>query len=138
MDKIKPQIGPVNRNEVLLKENGAWLHFSNPHRLIAADNLQDVLPALREIEGLVQANNWWAAGFLSYEAASAFDPAFQTHNQSRFPYLWFGLYPAPRLVQLPKPRGTKEILDWQPTICPETYNSAIAQIKDHIANGRTY
>jgi para-aminobenzoate synthetase / 4-amino-4-deoxychorismate lyase len=138
MDKIKPQMGPVNTNEVLLRGRGEWLHFSNPYRLIAAENLEDVLPALHEIEQLVQANRWHAAGFLSYEAAPAFDPALQTHGKSAFPYLWFGLYPQPRMVRLPKPKGTKPMLDWRPTICREAYNSAITKIKDYIADGRTY
>jgi para-aminobenzoate synthetase / 4-amino-4-deoxychorismate lyase len=137
MDKIKPQIGQVHKNEVLLKEKGEWLHFSNPYRLIAAETLQEVLPALHEIEQRVQANNLYAAGFLSYEAASAFDRALQTHP-SEFPYLWFGLYPEPRVVTLPKPEGPMEFLDWHPTICQETYNVAIDKIKDQIAHGRTY
>ena len=151
MDKIKPQIGPVNKNEVLLKENGEWLHFSNPYQLIVVENLQAILPALQDIEKLVLANQWYAAGFLSYEAAPAFDSAFRTpaslagldegpnlRSARGFPYLWFGLYPEPRVVRLPKPEGIKELLDWHPTICKKTYNSAIAKIKEHIANGRTY
>src|SRR5215216_5003521 len=138
MNKIKPQIRQVNKNEVLLKENDDWLHFRNPYQWIVAEALQDVLPALREIERLVQANNWYAAGFLSYEAAPAFDSALQTQAESEFPYLWFGLYPEPQAVNLPKPEEKKEVLDWQPTICRKTYNAAISQIKDHIAHGRTY
>ena len=138
MDEIKPQIGQVKENEVLLRENHTWLHFRNPYQLIAAETLEDVLPALHKIEQLVETNQWYAAGFLSYEAAPAFDPALQTHARSDFPYLWFGLYPEPRAVSLPKPRASKRILDWQPTVCREAYNSVIAQIKDQIANGRTY
>jgi para-aminobenzoate synthetase / 4-amino-4-deoxychorismate lyase len=165
MDNIKPQIGQAHKNEVLLKENGEWLHFSNPYRLITAETLQDVLPVLREMERLVQTKNWYAAGFVSYDAAPAFDPAFRTPDspdvddastglhepwtlhapQSRcsagargFPYVWFGLYPAPRLVDLPMPVGSKEILDWRPTVCHESYNAAIADIKEDIAYGRTY
>jgi para-aminobenzoate synthetase / 4-amino-4-deoxychorismate lyase len=138
MDKIKPQIEQVNKNEVLLKDNEDWLHFTNPHQLIIAEHLNDVLPALRKIEQLVQANNWHAAGFLSYEAASAFDPAFQTNTGTGFPYLWFGLYPRPNVVRLPEPASPRETLDLHPTICRESYNSAIAKIKQHIAEGRTY
>jgi para-aminobenzoate synthetase/4-amino-4-deoxychorismate lyase len=151
MDKIKPQIRQVNKNEVLLKDKSEWLHFTDPYRLIKAESLNDVLPALDEIEQLIQANNWYAAGFLSYEAASAFDPALRTrasttgldeHSTLRsareFPFLWFGLYPKPHSIGLPKPTGEKEIFDWHPTTDCETYNSAIAKIKDLIAEGRTY
>ncbi len=149
MDSIKPQIKQVNENEVLLRNNTEWLHFTHPHRIFSTEKLEDVLPALREIEQLVQENNWYAAGFLSYESAPAFDPALQTRAldqassissppRNEFPYLWFGLYPKPRPITLPEPGGGKEILDWRPTTDCETYHSAIAKIKDHIAEGRTY
>ncbi len=158
----------VKINEVLLKENDQWLYFADPHRVITAQKLEDVLPALREIEKLIAANEWHAAGFLSYEAAPAFDSILRTRasalrraqggaalleeNSSLrshrpdafsgaredFPYLWFGLYPAPRPVTLPKPASVKETLNWLPTIDRATYNSAIDQIRDYIANGRTY
>jgi para-aminobenzoate synthetase / 4-amino-4-deoxychorismate lyase len=159
MDKIKPQIRQVHKNEVLLKDNAAWLHFTDPYRIISAEILDDVLPALHEIERLSQAKHWYAAGFLSYEAAPAFDSAFQTHDSStglnehstlrshcpevvsgarNFPYLWFGLYPTPCIVTLLKSKQPREILSWHPTVCRESYNSAIAEIKEYIAEGRTY
>ena len=151
MDKIKPQIKQAKENEVLLKEDTGWLHFTDPYRFIIAEKLDEVLPALREVERLIQANDWYAAGFLSYEAASAFDPALATRAERRverlsrpvdeargLPYLWFGLYPEPQLVALPDPEGRKAILDWTPTTDCETYHAAIANIKDHIADGRTY
>jgi para-aminobenzoate synthetase/4-amino-4-deoxychorismate lyase len=128
----------VKINEVLLKNHRKWLHFANPHQLISAEELGDVGPALREMERLVQANDWYAAGFISYEAAAAFDPALQTKPIAGFPYLWFGLYPKPRLVELPKPKQPKEVLNWQPTVDRGTYNSAITRIKEYIAEGKTY
>lgn len=128
----------IKTNEVLLRCHDTWLHFANPYRLISAEKPDEIVPALHEIERLVKINEWHAAGFLSYKAASAFDPALQTRASSGFPYLWFGLYPKPRAVKLPEPVGPKEMLNWQPTVDRRTYNAAIAKIKDHIATGRTY
>ena len=125
-------------NEAIIRENNEWLYFSNPHQIITAEKLEDVLPALREIERLIAFNHWHAAGFLSYETASAFDSALQTKPGAGFPYLWFGLYPEPRIVTLPGHEGPKLILDWHPTTDRETYNAAIAKIKDCIAEGKTY
>ena len=125
-------------NEAIIRENDEWLYFSNPHQIITAEKLEDVLPALREIERLIAFNHWHAAGFLSYETASAFDSALQTKPGAGFPYLWFGLYPEPRIVTLPGHEGPKLILDWHPTTDRETYNAAIAKIKDCIAEGKTY
>lgn len=153
MDKTFSQETLVKTNEILLNENGKWFHFTAPKQIIAAQNLEDVLPALREIERLIKVNGWYAAGFLSYEAAPAFDSAFQTHasttrphgllslssaDTAGFPYLWFGLYPQPSIVELPRPERPKVVLNWQSTIDPEAYHSALSRIKDHIAEGRTY
>jgi para-aminobenzoate synthetase / 4-amino-4-deoxychorismate lyase len=138
MHTIKPQT-----NEVFLRHEENWLYFTNPHQIIIAEKLEDVLPALRETEDLVNVNGWHAAGFLSYESASAFDRAHITRTersaaQSKCPFLWFGLYPAPRLVTKPEPDSAKPALTWLPTTDRDTYNAALAQVKNHIADGRTY
>jgi para-aminobenzoate synthetase/4-amino-4-deoxychorismate lyase len=184
MATIKPHPPLIQSNEVLLKADGQWLHFAGPHRILQASAREQVIPALRELEELIEVNQWHAAGFLSYEAAPAFDPVYRTRapeehrdypgtaRQGRcsersdewsprsvddtcpgrkcdlpsksgaqvagIPYLWFGLYPAPRLVTLPEPAQPKEALSWLPTVDRETYDAAIHQIKEHIAEGRTY
>jgi para-aminobenzoate synthetase / 4-amino-4-deoxychorismate lyase len=152
MDKTFTQGALVKTNEFLLKKDGKWLHFTEPGQIIVTHNLEDVLPALREIERLIQAKGWYAAGFLSYEAASAFDPAFQTHASTTFleehsslrsaragfPYLWFGLYPEPRIVELPRSERPKRILHWKPTIDRANYDAAITKIKEYIVQGWTY
>jgi para-aminobenzoate synthetase/4-amino-4-deoxychorismate lyase len=128
----------INFNEAVLSNGQEWLHFADPHRIIEVDRLQDVLPALREIEDAVQGFGWHAAGFLSYEAAPAFDKAHLTKPDSGFPLLRFGLYPPPRVITLPEPASPKPALPWSPTEDRDTYNAAIAQIKERIAEGRTY
>jgi len=138
MDKTSSQNTFVRTNEVLLKEGDQWLHFSHPHRVIFAQKLEDVIPALREVERLVEINEWHAAGFVSYEAATAFDSILHTLPDIGFPLLWFGLYPDPRQVTLPEPEYPKETLTWEPAIDHASYTSAIEQIRNHIADGRTY
>ena len=135
MDNQKPFI---RAEEVLLKVNKEWLHFTNPHRVIQTDALPKVVPALLEIEDLVQINGWHAAGFISYEAAPAFDPAHQTQPGTGFPYLWFGLYPPPRSVSRIANPTYNPKLSWLPTVDRNTYNTAIDRIKNYIADGRTY
>ncbi len=51
---------------------------------------------------------------------------------------WFGLYSNPRVITLPKPEYSKEVLYWKPAIDRETCNAAIEQIRDHFAEGQTY
>ena len=131
----------IGKDEVLLKNNNEWLHFTKPHHIISVSNLDDVHSALQEVERLVNSNNWHAAGFVSYEAAPAFDSALPVLAVGDFPLLWFGLYSEPQIIQASeifKDLGGLADLDWAPSIERESYNTAIEKIKDHIALGRTY
>jgi para-aminobenzoate synthetase/4-amino-4-deoxychorismate lyase len=128
----------VGPNEILLHENGQWLHFNQPHQIFNVSALAEVVPTLREIERVVTEKGWHAAGFLSYEAAPAFDPAFHVRPATDFPLLWFGLYPPPIPIQLPAAPPQPAPADWQPTVSRETYQTAIAAIKAAIARGETY
>ena len=127
----------IPMGEIVLRDGDAWIHFANHQRVIVAEQLQEVLPALREIEDAAN-SGLYAAGFLSYESAPAFDEAHQTHASSGFPLLWFGLYPQPRFLSLPKPASPKPALTWSPTVDRATYNSAIDSVRARIAEGRTY
>jgi para-aminobenzoate synthetase/4-amino-4-deoxychorismate lyase len=136
--KINDLMLQIQENEVLLRDGNQWLYFSEPQKIVTASARHEVLPALLEIERLVEQENWYAAGFISYEAASAFDSALVAQPLTDFPYLWFGLYPEPSSVNLPAPQSSREVLEWQPTIDRETYDAAIVNIKENISQGKTY
>lgn len=138
MDGIKPQYSLINPNEILLREKGHWLYFSNPYQIISVENQAHVFPAIREIEQLVVTHHWYAAGFLSYEAAPGFDVSLQTKAATGFPCLWFGLYPAPQIMTLPKPQEPRLNLDWHSSTNKEAYRAALTSIKGYISQGRTY
>jgi para-aminobenzoate synthetase / 4-amino-4-deoxychorismate lyase len=93
----------------------------------------------------VQQHGYWAAGFLSYEAAPAFDPAFRTPPPGPAPLLWFGLFPPPRIVDRPETIARRaegpdllRLGSWQSSVDWPTYRGAINQIKQAIAAGETY
>jgi para-aminobenzoate synthetase / 4-amino-4-deoxychorismate lyase len=66
--------------------------FGGCRRVLEARAVGDVLPVLREVEAAV-AEGLHAAGFVAYEAASAFDPALATHPPDpRLPLAWFAIY----------------------------------------------
>ncbi len=125
-------------NEVLLRNGEHWLYFAEPRQIIIAETLDEVLPALQRMENRIEQDGLYAAGFLSYESAPAFDPSHLARPAAGFPYLWFGLYPEPRTVNLPAPKGPKPILDWNPTLERDTYTAAIERVKEYISQGRTY
>lgn len=127
--------------DVILKNDDTWWKFNNPHRVILTEKLEDVRKGLQEVERLVNENGWTAAGFVSYEAAPAFDSSLQVIPSHGFPLLWFGLYDAPQILQTPevfKDFGRFAPINWQPDTEKETYNAAIQTVKDRIAHGMTY
>ena len=131
----------IQKNEVLLKDGGEWLRFANPRKVICVERLDEARGALEEVERLVEERGWSAAGFVSYEAAPAFDSALRVLSGGNFPLLWFGLYPAPQVLQTSEVLsgfGNLMALDWRPSVERERYNAAIEKIKDYIARGRTY
>jgi para-aminobenzoate synthetase/4-amino-4-deoxychorismate lyase len=116
-----------------------WLRFSHPYRIIEVACLDRVIPSLQQIETLVNENRWYAAGFLSYEAAGAFDSALITRTPSAIPLLWFGLFPDPEEIELPTPEYSAYTLGEALASADEQeYRHAIRRIKECIHAGDTY
>ena len=117
--------------------SGVWLRFRNPVEIVGATRLADVQPGLRHIERAVEERGLHAAGWISYEAAPAFDPALAVRESGDFPLLWFGLYAAPEPIDLPAATGALPE-DWRPEITPDAYGQSFDRIKRHIREGDTY
>ena len=63
----------------------------HPIETIVAYRPAEVCPALRAVQRATEAG-FYAVGYLSYEAAVAFDPALMVHREVQMPLLWFGLF----------------------------------------------
>lgn len=118
--------------------SGRWLHFSSPRELLRADRLEEVRPLLERADRLVNREGLYAAGFLSYDAAPAFDDALQARRKEGFPLLWFGLYGKPEPIDLPPPAEGGAAPLWEPLISREAYDRGIAGVKAHIRRGDSY
>ncbi len=122
--------------------SGQWLTFRNPVRIVIANTPSEVLPALDLIETLVNTRLLHAAGFISYEAAPAFDASLNVRpDSSGFPLLWFGLYEAPEIqTTLPTPANhpAPPPATWSPSITPDQYRDAMARLHTYLYNGDTY
>ena len=70
------------------------LYFANAVDWIAATSVSDVVPALRAADQAVRAG-YWVAGFLTYEAAAAFDRAFSVVGDTGLPLAGFGVFGQP-------------------------------------------
>jgi para-aminobenzoate synthetase/4-amino-4-deoxychorismate lyase len=130
--------------EILLHHaaTGKWWHFSDPIEAIEAYRVEEVLPRLRQVEAAVEKHNLYGVGFISYEAAPAFDPAFRVRRASDFPLLWFGLYREPAVDSALRASRSRQLeisaCEWKPSVSESEYARAIARIKDEIARGNTY
>jgi para-aminobenzoate synthetase/4-amino-4-deoxychorismate lyase len=132
----------TSRPHLVLRDGstGEWLLFESPRRLLVARQVGEVLPLLREIEEAVEENGYYAAGFVSYEAAPAFDSCLSVRADAAFPLLWFGLFQRPRTLEsLPDaPCMDLPDLTWQGSITPDEYRGGFEAIREYIRNGDTY
>jgi para-aminobenzoate synthetase/4-amino-4-deoxychorismate lyase len=116
-----------------------WLCFQNPDEIIQTNSIDQVVPKLQLVNDLIAKHQIYGAGFISYEASTAFDSILKTHSPSSFPLLWFGLYKKPEIIDLPKPTLAGEYkLNWTPSVSEEEYHQAISKIKKYISLGETY
>ena len=120
-------------------DGSAWFRFAAPRRIVRADAIADVLPALAEVEA-ANAAGLWAAGFVAYDAAPAFDAALAVHPSAAGPLLWFGLFDEP--ARLPAswrpPAGPPPRIDWRPSVSAAAHACAVEDIRGCIARGETY
>jgi para-aminobenzoate synthetase / 4-amino-4-deoxychorismate lyase len=130
------------RGEVVLQTQSpaGWLRFTNPIEIVSTFTLEEVLPALRRVEELVTTRSVYAAGFIAYEAAPAFDPILRVRAATPLPLLWFGLYAQVEpLTDPPQHDRSPDLIgSWTPTVTWPEYERAISTVRDRIADGRTY
>ncbi|MCM2265094.1 MAG: chorismate-binding protein, partial [Desulfuromonadales bacterium] len=118
---------------------GRSFRFEGLERVLAAETLDEVLPVLAEVEAAVAAG-WHAAGFVSFEAAPALDPALPAHPRGALPLVWFGLF-AERLEVLAG--ATMPAADCRLALLPPDwdearYAGAFRAVKEYIGAGDSY
>lgn len=118
---------------------GRWLDFGPPLDVLRADNTGQIVPLLEELERRVERERLWAAGWVAYEAAPAFDSALVTRQDSEFPPAWFSLHHEPSPTGPPQPaESVPKTTDWTAELDRDTYGQAIERIRERIRAGDTY
>ncbi|MDE2344362.1 MAG: aminodeoxychorismate synthase component I [Betaproteobacteria bacterium] len=112
--------------------------FSQPKAILTAHHPAEVRPLLDEVDAATRAGAY-AAGFMSYEGAPAFDPAAQVRAGSPYPLACFGIFDAPQ-PHLPAPDSgaAPQPGPWLLDISETDYAAAIDRIHEAIARGDTY
>jgi para-aminobenzoate synthetase / 4-amino-4-deoxychorismate lyase len=114
--------------------------FGGLREVLRADTLSDVLPVLARAQAAADAG-LHAAGFVAYEAAPAFDPAFRTHPPDpRLPLAWFAVYETRRETASDEapPFDAEPPGAWRSPVSEAAYQATVERIRDLIAAGDTY
>ncbi|MDD5483579.1 MAG: chorismate-binding protein [Kiritimatiellae bacterium] len=131
--------GGKNQIVICRTEKGQWLRFQKPLEIFSAAGPGEVIPVLEHIEKEVAAKKLYAAGFVSYEAGAAFDPAFKFRPARDFPLLWFGLFRKAEPFVLPAVKSSAgRAPAWKSSVAKEEYKVALRKIKTFIFRGATY
>lgn len=113
------------------------LCFAEPLEIVSAGSLAEVRPALRRVQTCVNAG-LYAAGYVSYEAAPAFDSAFAVRAAAQMPLLWFAIFRAPSTCQTSPTDGDFRFTEWQPATRRDVYDRNVERVRAAIARGETY
>ena len=111
--------------------------FRRPLHVFETRNLAEAPALLAAIDAHVQRGHY-AAGYLAYEAASAFDPALVTQTPAEYPILWFGIYAQSEDGAENVPGESYELGPWEPGVSEDAYGSTVARLREWIAAGDTY
>ncbi len=116
---------------------GGRTHFKGPREVVVARTVGEVLPALRRVERAGEAG-LYAAGFVAYEAAPAFDSALRVRAPCEVPLVWFGIFDAPS-HEAPAGRGGEfELSGWEASVTRGEYARRVEEAREQIARGYTY
>jgi para-aminobenzoate synthetase/4-amino-4-deoxychorismate lyase len=135
---------PDKTNFVVAQDaaNQRWLYFSDPVKIFSTTETDQVKRVLSDVEYECRHNGLYAAGYLGYEAASAFDSAFSVKPGGDFPLIWFGIYENARTVPFPEIDSVKneimEPLGWNLLLTEEEYRRSVDRVKNYIHDGDTY
>lgn len=129
--------GSMRVGAAQFQTGGKNILFDRPVEVLTAHRTAEVRPALARLEAAVS-DGRYAAGYLAYEAAGAFDAALLTYPAGDLPLLWFGLYD--RMAESADRADEKDynVGRWDPMLSEDAYLAAIRRIRDHIAAGDTY
>ena len=127
----------MSKNHALIFDQalGNWLEFSDSVESLCANSLDEVIPAMRRIEAAA-ADGLTAIGYVSYEAASAFDSSLRTAAPNQ-PLLEFGLFADGRPTTLPM-LSENAFTALSINMGETHYLKQLARIKQHLEAGDCY
>ncbi len=110
--------------------------FTEPYAVLEAHALGEVAAVFEQVDRYTS-QGYYAAGYVSYEAAPAFHPEMAVHEGAEMPLVWFGIY---KETQLPKAssEAAYEVSGWTLEGSIPEYKEGIQKIRQAIEEGDTY
>jgi len=116
----------------------AWLRFTGASSVYIAKTNDDVAAVLDIIEAAC-AKGKYAVGYVSFEAASAFDSALVHHPSGSLPLAAFAIFDqAEETLPGTMSEPFSELLDLAPVIDESDFFESIQQIKAYLRSGDSY
>lgn len=120
------------------------LTFTEPLGVWRADSIDRVVAVLDEAERAAR-DGRWVVGFVSFEAAAAFDAAFERSRTASLPLAWFAQFAAPveslddgAESMYGDGPGEPADLETETTITDARYADAVRRIHEYIDAGDVY
>lgn len=113
------------------------VQFHSPERVVIARTLADVPGAMAAVEQGLR-DGLHAAGWVSYEAAPAFDRALSAQPPSAIPLVCFGLFRSAEVAPPLAGGDRPATLTWVPELSAEQHARGVAAVREAIAAGDTY
>lgn len=108
--------------------------FQEPRAVFAATDVGSVTAVLQDAERAARAGGW-VAGYVSYEAAPAFDPGLAVRGGARLPLAWFAVFDSFK-ADAPVMAESAGVEWSRPD--EAAYVAAVEAVREEIAAGRTY
>ncbi len=119
-------------------EQAEWWEFRDAEKLLETYDLNEV-PTLLQQAWEASQRGLHAVGWIAFEAAAAFDPAFETHApEPGLPLLRFTLFRQGQRGLSPRAPQDFRISQLKPLWSEADFCQKVAQIKEAIAAGETY
>ena len=113
-----------------------WLEFREPVAHFVADRLSEVCPTIDAVEAAAS-QGLWLVGFLSYDAAPAFDEALSSLRDPTVPLAAFAAFTEPHPSRGPAGRAF-DTTDWTPDTDQPSFEAAVESVRELLAAGETY
>ncbi|MCD5323096.1 MULTISPECIES: aminodeoxychorismate synthase component I [Pontibacillus] len=111
--------------------------FTEPESVIEAHTIEEIEAAFCRIEEAIEKGKY-VAGYMSYEAAPAFDKRFKVSLNSEMPLLMMGVFSKKSEVPLESGSLQYNVAEWKLQSDYEEYQRGIRTIHEAIEKGDTY